>query len=310
MFLLAAVLLVCAACGGGERAAATTAARGPAVTAPKATRAQGGTGAERRYLATVGEWLTNAAGTSGDCRAGLDSLAGGPPSSRMEAVAADAVAVCRAFQAGAADAQARSDELAETLFEYEFAFGENRGLPTLGGRTQASRIEPLFGKAATSLTGENTEVRCWSPADWRRVAAEGTPYVEGDGGANELAGFASIDDFRVQLAPEVCAPLVDLAYGTERTAWDGDFDTAFAVVALAHEARHRSGIALESVTECYAMQDARRAAVLLGASQAYADGLAGFYWREVYPQNTGPYFTDDCRDGGKLDLHAGSSRWP
>jgi hypothetical protein len=314
MSLLALLVAACLGCGGGGDAAPTTAAAtdapGPQVTTRRAASARAGTGEERRYIASVGEWLTNAAGTAGDCRAGLVSIAGEAPSARMEQVAADAVAVCRAFQRGDAGAQAQSDEVAQTLFDYEFAFGENRALPTRGGRVDVSRVEPRFSRAATVLAGKRTEARCWSPRDWQRVAAEGTPYVEGDGGANELAGFASIDDYRLQLAPEVCAPLVDLAYGARRTRWDGDIDTAFAVVALAHETRHRSGVELEAATECYALQDARRAAVLLGASQAYADGLADAYWREIYPRNTGPYFSEDCRDGGGLDLHPGSSRWP
>lgn len=306
--LLAATLFTLSGCGGNEHKAATTrASQSAAVTT---SRAENGTGDERRYVSDVGEWLTNAAGTAGDCRASLEDIAGKPPSPRMETVAAEAADVCRAFQRGDADAEARSNEVVQDLFGYEFAFGESGRLPTRGGKTETSRIEPLFSKVATQLTGKRTEARCWSPRDWQRVAAEGTPYVEGEGGANELAGFAAVDDFRLQLAPDVCAPLVRLAYGKHEDEWDDDAQIAFAVGTLAHESRHRGGISLESVTECYAMQDLRRAARLLGTSQAYADGLAEFYWREVYPENTGPYFTKDCRDGGKLDLHPQSDVWP
>lgn len=309
--ILAAVFLTLSGCGGsGSEQAASTSTRSPAVTIARAASAQNGTGEERRYISDVGEWLSNASGTSGDCTASLEGIAGVPPSERMNEVAQQAADVCRAFERGDEGAQAESDRLAAKLFGYEFAFGENGKLPRRGGRTDVSRIEPLFSKTATALTGKKTEVRCWSPRDWQRVAAEGTPYVEGEGGANELAGFAGVDDFRLQLAPDVCAPLVELAYGEHRDEWNDNSDVAFAVGTIAHESRHRAGIALESVTECYAMQDLRRAAKLLGAPARYADGLAEYYWREIYPENRGPYFTEECRDGGRLDLYPRTSVWP
>jgi len=308
--LLAAALFTLSACGGDAEKTAATTHRGPVATVARAATSENGTGDERLYLASVGEWLSNAEGTSGECRASLDDLVGKPPSQRMKAVAARAADVCRAFRRGDADAQAQRDAVIKELFDYEFAFGENRKLPRRGGRTDVSRIEPLFSKVATALTGKRTEARCWSPRDWQRVAAEGTVYVEGEGGANELAGFATVSDYRLQLAPEVCAPLVELAYGKHRDEWDDDEDVAFAVGTLAHESRHRSGIESETTTECYAMQDLRRTARLLGTSQRYADALAESYWDEIYPLNEGPYFSEDCRDGGKLDLRPKSSVWP
>ena len=300
-FLLAALILAASSGCGGEKEAGTATATVAATT--------GGTGDERRYLALLGEWSFGLEAISGDCRASLVELAGEPPSARMGELADRGVAACEAHQAGDAAKGAELGQLLlEELYSFELDLGENQELPVRGGKTEESRIEPRFTKAATRLTGKPTEVRCWSERDWDSVAAAGSPYGEGEGDAADLAGFASVDDSRIHLAPDVCAPLVDLVYGDPGAKPDEEI--TFAVVALAHESRHRSGIELESETECYALQDARRAARLLGASAAYADALAELYVAEIYTRHEPPYFDPECKDGGKLDLRPESSVWP
>lgn len=299
-FLLAALILLASSGCGGEQQAGTATATLAGTT--------GGTGEERRYLAVVGEWSFGLESIAGDCRVSLEELAGEPPTARMAKVADRGVAACAAYQAGdAAKGAELGQALLEDLYSFEFDLGETRELPVRGGRTEESRSEPRFGKVATTLTGQPTEVRCWSARDWDAVAAVGSPYGEGEGDAADLAGFAA-GDALIHLSAEVCTPLVELVYGDPGARPTGDI--AFAVVALAHESRHRSGLSLESVTECYAIQDARRAARLLGAPAGYADALAELYAEEIYPLHDPPYFDPECKDGGKLDLRPGSSVWP
>ena len=66
----------------------------------------------------------------------------------------------------------------------------------------------------------------------------------------------------------------------------------------------------EAATECYGMQALARVARGLGASPGYGRWLARYFWRAVYPTNSPEYKTKNCRNGGRLDLHPSSNRWP
>jgi hypothetical protein len=66
----------------------------------------------------------------------------------------------------------------------------------------------------------------------------------------------------------------------------------------------------EAEVECAALQEVRRTARALGATQAYANRLADFVWEQIYPKNSPEYFTRACRDGGPLDVNSESSVWP
>lgn len=297
---LCLVLILVAGCGDDEEAAttgATTTQPAPAAS-PHVVRVGKPTGTEREYVHTVGEWLLAEIGVGGDCRASLDEYAGKPPTERMAQLAEAAADAC----AGRVD----SDVVVTRIAGYELHWGGAQALPVRGGRTRVSRVEPKFTDAAKELTGGDTEVRCWSPADWRAVASAGSPYDEDDEGAIELAGFVA-DDLKIHLAPDICDGLVQLAYGKVD---GGDADVAFAVAALAHEARHTMGEQREDRTECWAVQNAERMARLLGADEKTAAELAEVYWKEVYPLGEPPYFSEACRNNGPLDLHPESDDWP
>jgi hypothetical protein len=286
-FLLAVVL---AGCGGGKEAASQE-----TVSAPRSSHVVGSpSGAERVYVNTVGEWVLA-------CTGPLEEYAGKPPTPRMRGLARRAEAAC----AGTG----KTDAVLTRIAGYELAWGDARALPVRGGRSRESRVEPRFGEAASGLAGEETEVRCWSEDDWRAVASAGSPYDEDDDGgdgASELAGFVG-DDRRIHLAPDICADLVDLVYGGAKEA---DTDLAFAVGALAHEARHTMGELREDRTECWAVQRLERTARLLGADAELAAGLAERYWEDVYPQQEPPYSSEECRDGGAFDLDPEWDDWP
>jgi hypothetical protein len=184
--------------------------------------------------------------------------------------------------------------------------GSSGGLPTKGGETAVSRIEPRLSRAASVVAHRTVTVRCWSDSDWPRIKlvarAEGAGAVVSD-----LAGLADPTAETVDLSPESCRDLVDLTY---RGVHSGT-DAAFGITILAHEATHlREDTATEAATECYAMQRVVEAAPTLRVSEAEARTLARTYWDEIYPEDLPEYATPDCRNGGLLDLHPRDSRWP
>ena len=187
--------------------------------------------------------------------------------------------------------------------------GEVRPLPVVAGDSSESRIEPRFGRLASALAGKEVEVRCWSASDWRRLMHEEQAYTRGQLGPDTL-GFAGISGDRVNLAPEVCKPLVALVYKGARPADEaGQLPIAAAVVTLSHEPQHSKGISVEAVAECNAIQLAQGTAVRLGASPAYAAALVRTYW-DHYDEEPAAYRSSECRNGGALDRGHASSIWP
>ena len=176
-----------------------------------------------------------------------------------------------------------------------------RPLPTLTGFTHVSRIEPTYGRAASALAGHRITVRCWSPADWTSLSADSS---------YPLWGYARARDETVNLAPWVCDGLARIAYtAAHRPAFPAG-DDVFAPAVLAHEVAHLDGAGHdERRAECDAVQTMARAARLLGASPAYAVGIARVYWLRDYPHRSPRYLSPQCRPGGALDLHLAAG-WP
>ena len=89
--------------------------------------------------------------------------------------------------------------------------------------------------------------------------------------------------------------------------------TARAIVVLAHEAWHLNGIADEGTTHCYALQSAVRIAQRFGLTE----GTARRMMRQQFTENavrgrSSPEYlvSEDCRDGGRLDLNPGEGEFP
>ena len=82
-----------------------------------------------------------------------------------------------------------------------------------------------------------------------------------------------------------------------------------AVHVLTHESMHMSGIKVEYVAECDAMQHDAAMAEVMGAKPAAAHALAVTYWLTVYPNMPDGYRSGDCRPGGSLDLHLPDAPW-
>lgn len=85
-------------------------------------------------------------------------------------------------------------------------------LPTLGGMTSASRIEPLYSRVAGQLMGRKVEVRCWSNADWARLSHEASAYTQGRFKLGPWSGYTDDKHKLVNLPPRVCQRLGLLAY--------------------------------------------------------------------------------------------------
>ena len=85
---------------------------------------------------------------------------------------------------------------------------------------------------------------------------------------------------------------------------------AIALDVLAHESWHLEGKQNEAVTECYAQQTVGFVATKLGSDDVQARGLARLVHLLVYPHMPEDYRSDECRDGGALDLRPDSPAWP
>ncbi len=188
---------------------------------------------------------------------------------------------------------------------------ERLPLPVGTGLRQESHIEPLFTRVANDLAAPASEVRCWSRADWPKLQQETF------GRTLNLAGFASPQYKRANLAWDICDSLGTIAYTDRRPTGSEQLELAFAVTTLMHEAGHlnESGDFFgagqnEPLAECWGMQHIRQAARRLGAVGAYADELAERYWTEVYPSRPADYRTEKCRDGGAYDVRKESPIWP
>jgi hypothetical protein len=190
------------------------------------------------------------------------------------------------------------------------SFYADKPLPTRAGVTSASRIEPRFGRVASSLADKPAQVRCWSALDWARINGDFLAH----GGAHEsldyVSGFYWPPTGRIHLDPTACAGLVDLAYrGLRPDHGRALTRIALAVDTLAHESMHRRGFRSESVAECYAVQLGYQTATALGASSTYASLVARQAWA-AYPAHPAAYLSAECRNGGKLDLSPQRSSWP
>jgi hypothetical protein len=189
-------------------------------------------------------------------------------------------------------------------------------LPSIEGPSGQSRVEPTFTHVAAVISGYGTEVRCWSVTDWKKREAEwghwkGRPL--GAWGAYTGRWSPPIPNaYRIHLSPSICASLVRLAYedvAVQEDPWPQAL--AWSVAALAHESQHVRGVGNEAQAECYGMQAIQRTTEALGRGAADGRYLAALYWRGYYlKQRNEEYRSDECRDGGGLDVRPETHIWP
>jgi hypothetical protein len=338
---LAAALFLCAGCGGSDH----TSRSGGVLGAQKTLAAHGGWASPRelRWLRAYGVWqdqiaqfaaragrteqsngLTAALTPLANCGLLLRNDVGPAPTRRLQGVEAMLERACSdwrqaGFSAIAAGSNPREARLASVRRRVVRAMqtmsnanallppGEGQALPSGMPSSSQSRVVPLFSRVATRLAGRPAEVRCWTSADWTRLVRE-EREISVSRVDRRAAGITSIAAARENLRPEICARLAALAAG-KRPTGEEELRDAFALLVLAHESQHAAGVTTEVAADCRGMQAMRRAGVLLGVPGSYAQRLAEDYWR-MYPQQPRIYFSDECRNGGRLDLRPGDPRWP
>jgi hypothetical protein len=186
-----------------------------------------------------------------------------------------------------------------------------------------SWLDPVLGDVVTMIThqdngvwGHNSQkgrVRCWSRVGWKTQQAKWTRrYGRTRGPLDAWRSFTiGVPRREIELSPNVCGELSTLQ-NDPLPVWRSDsaYALAYAVGALAHEARHFAGALDEWSTECYGMQSIRDVAVKLGRTPKEGRYLASLYWKQIYPRESLAYRMPQCRNGGEFDLRPHSDAWP
>lgn len=185
---------------------------------------------------------------------------------------------------------------------------DSRPLPTRGGMTTISRVEPRFSKAAALVSGgRRVEARCWSTDDWGDLLLDW--FLTGKPASENV--YVNPNDAqprsRLHVEPSMCTDLARLTYGKEWKASDRNLALAIAVVKLTHGAQHVRGTADEGTAECWGLQRARIVARSLGLSRVESNKLVEVYWRREYRTQRARYRSAQCRQGGALDLNLSRS---
>jgi hypothetical protein len=182
-------------------------------------------------------------------------------------------------------------------------------LPVISGPSGESRVEPRFSRAVALVAGIPAEVRCWSVTDWQKRRVEW-----GNWRGQELGPWGAYTTryrSRVHLSPSICASLTRLVYEDVPVRDDPWVDgLAWSVGALAHEAQHVRGVLDERKAECFGVQSIATIAAALGRDGDEGRYLARLYWTSTYLAREPRYRSDECRDGGDLDLHPKTRVWP
>jgi hypothetical protein len=170
--------------------------------------------------------------------------------------------------------------------------------------------ERRLGAVAQEIAKAPVEIRC--PSVWGRLldvsSFSGTAHVDAEGRPTYAELTHELCETFDRLADDGFPDLRCLDSGT---CGDGELAVAEAVQVLTHESWHLAGSFDEAVTECYAIQTEASVAARLGAGPAEANAIARYSWR-MNPRQALPEYRvgGECRDGGRLDLHAGSPAWP
>ena len=169
------------------------------------------------------------------------------------------------------------------------------GWDSLSAKTRAEATQRLSREAST-IAGKPVAIRC----------DEAGNVV---GAVQHADGVALVGGDVAYLTPERCFDLYRLAFGGDITS----NRTARALAVLAHESWHLRGERDEGTTECYALQSG----VELGRRLGLSEGTARRMMRQQLAENglrngaSAEYrVPGQCRDGGELDLHPRSSRFP
>jgi hypothetical protein len=243
----------------------------------------------------------NVHGTIGNCLAEVQAQAGPPPTPRLRPAYRLFERACRA---------ARQGRATQAMFDASWnsaTLGIRQRLPNASG----SFVYARAGEAASYAAGQQTEVRCWSKNDWARLLTE---YLAVTGGLRGRAPDQEVGFYggghAIQLAARICTTLDEMSHTAHPDQADADllFDWSQALITVAHEAVHSTGVSSESTAECWAIQLVPESAATFGMDRALGVALAHNAWA-TYPTEPRIYHTPACRKGGRLDLKQRLTVW-
>ena len=169
------------------------------------------------------------------------------------------------------------------------------GWRSLDGDAKLAAVERFSGEASR-IAGKPVSVGCDEAHDY-------VGYVQ------HADGIAIVGGDRAYITPEICFALYRLAF-------EGDEEgsqTARAIAVLAHEAWHLRGERDEATTECYALQSGVALGRRLGLDEDAARRMLAQQLTENMLRGPGSLeyrVSDECRDGGRLDLDPESRAFP
>lgn len=157
--------------------------------------------------------------------------------------------------------------------------------------------EALLSAEAGRIAGHEAVVHC----DARGEAVGIVQHAD---------GVAEVGGRNAYLTPEICYRLYRLAFKGDEGAFS---QTARAIAVLAHEAWHLRGETDEGITNCYAFQSGVAVGERLGLSEETAARMMRQQLADnaTFARSAREYLVPRaCRNGGRLDLDPGSSRFP
>jgi hypothetical protein len=182
-------------------------------------------------------------------------------------------------------------------------------LAAVGFARREDRIhqQRTLAAVAAELAGRPVAVRC--PGFLTSLVRVGT-----EAGSVKFDGAGRPANY-TELAPETCSALrhidrVDFTCLERGDCTYGEFKVAWAAHTLAHESFHLRGFKAEAVAECYALQNTAFVAERLGVDDETARQLQRWVYTDGYPNEPEEYRSDECRDGGRLDLRPLSASFP
>ncbi len=169
------------------------------------------------------------------------------------------------------------------------------GWRSLDGDAKVVAVERFSGEASR-IAGKPVSVGCDEARDY-------VGYVQ------HADGIAIVGGDRAYMTPEICFALYRLAFEGD----EGGSQTARAIAVLAHEAWHLRGESDEATTECYALQSGVELGRRLGLDEDTARRMMAQQLTENMLRGPGSLeyrVSDECRDGGRLDLDPESRAFP
>ena len=161
---------------------------------------------------------------------------------------------------------------------------------------EARAEEDRLGEIASEIARRDVSVRCQGAVG----AALDVTWEEGSVWFDANGKPADVTDLKRHVCKRLAA-FPDVA---------DDEDTVRALNTLAHESWHLAGVRNEAAAECYAVQSIEFTAKRLGADATRARQLALAFIVTQYERMPSSYQSEECRDGGELDLRLDSPVWP